>query len=555
MKSRHLLALCAGAAVGGLAAPAMAATSCESLAQLHAPGVTITVAKTASAAAEISPALAQAGPKGPLCRVGGYITPTPDSHIGFEVWLPATETWNRKLEAVGNGGLSGALNYRAMVGGFSRGYAAMTTDLGHTNTPPNAVEDPTWALGHPEKVIDYSYRAEHLSTLAAKQIIEAYYGIAPAHAYYTGCSAGGIQGLNEALRYPSDFDGYIVGDATPDHMGQEMGAMWNTLAASLADPANALKAPEINLVHKAVLAQCAGKDGGLASDPFLTDPSACKFDPKALQCAPGQAAGSCLSPAQVAIFQKIYQGPVDPRTHKPFYSGMSVGSEAGWDRYFVGKTNPAGPDRPWGGFLAYMVYDPSYLSQQKYLTFDFGKDYDAVRQAKAGGETFESSWTVKSRNLDPIRAAGGKVIQYHGWDDPNIPSLEAVAFHKAVVADQAQRRHLTPQQAEAETQKFYRLFMAPGMGHCNGGDGPSNFGQNGQRPLKDDAEHDMLIALEQWVEKGAAPERFIGSRVDAKTSAVDMTRPICAYPKVPVWNGSGPAAEASSFACAERPTK
>jgi feruloyl esterase len=202
-----------------------------------------------------------------------------------------------------------------------------------------------------------------------------------------------------------------------------------------------------------------------------------------------------------------------------------------------------------------MVYDPSYLSQQKYLTFDFGKDYDAVRQAKAGGETFESSWTVKSRNLDPIRAAGGKVIQYHGWDDPNIPSLEAVAFYKAVVADQAQRRHLSPQQAEAETQKFYRLFMAPGMGHCNGGDGPSNFGQNGQRPLKDDPEHDTLIALEQWVEKGAAPERFIGSRVDAKTSAVDMTRPVCAYPKVPVWNGTGPAAEAGSFACGPRPTK
>jgi feruloyl esterase len=548
MKLRFVLA--AGAAFFPLsAAPAFAA--CADLAGFRADNVTITAAATVDSPGSISPALAQATLPTPFCRVGGFIAPTADSHIGFEVWLPAAAAWNRKLEAVGNGGLSGALNYRAMVAGFARGYATMTTDLGHTNTPPGAVEDASWALGHPDKVVDYAYRAEHLATLAARAIVAAFYGSAPAHAYYTGCSAGGIQGLNEALRYPGDFDGYIVGDATPDHLGQEIGALWNTLQASLANQAEALKPAQISLVHKEILRQCAGNDGGVGTDPFLTDPRQCKFAPKKLQCRAGQEASTCLTPVQVSEFEKIYQGPRNPRTGKAIESGMTLGSEAGWDRYFAGKNNPAGTDRPWAGFLVDMVLsDPDYLSQQKYLGFDFDKDLAAVRQKMVGGESLDSSWNVPSRDLESFRAAGGKLIQYHGWDDPNIPALEAVKFYGDVVADQAKRHRLSAKQAQAQTSEFFRLFMAPGMGHCNGGDGPSNFGQNGQRPLAPDAEHDTLIALENWVEKGTAPDQFIGSRVDAKSGAVDMTRPICAYPARPIWKGQGSVQEANNFVCA-----
>jgi feruloyl esterase len=537
-------------------AQAFGAASCESLADFKAANVTITVAKTVDALSSISPALARSTATTPFCRVGGFISPTKDSHIGFEVWLPPDITWNHKFEAVGNGGLSGALNYRAILPGLNRGYATMTTDLGHTNTPPNSVEDATWALGHPEKVVDYSYRAEHESTLAAKQIVDAYYGAGAQHAYYMGCSAGGIQGLTELLRYPKDFDGYVVGAATPDHLGQEMLAFWNTMVASLATPADALKPVQIELVHKKILEQCAGKNGGAAGDPFLSDPTACDFKPKSLQCSGGQDPASCLTPAQVAVFDKIYQGPRNPRTKQLLFSGMTPGTELGWSRYFTGKTNPVDADRPWAGFMAYMVLsDPDYLTQQKYQSFDFDKDFTAVRNRIVAGESLDASWNTRNRDLEAFSSAGGKVIQYHGWDDPNIPSLEAVKLFNDIVADQAKRHRLTAQQAQAATQRFYRLFMVPGMGHCNGGDGPSNFGQGGGGAANASPESDTLSALEVWVEKGVAPEKFIGSRMDAKTSTVNMTRPICAYPKIPVWDGTGKVEEAGSFACAANPKK
>ena len=531
---------------------AFAATACEELAKFHAPNVTITQAASADSLTAISSGLGQATLATPVCRVNGFLTPTRDSHIGFEVWLPPQSAWNHKYEAVGNGGLSGALNYRAMLPGFNRGYATMTTDLGHTNTPPNAMEDATWALGHPEKVVDYAYRAEHLSTLVAKQLIGVYYGKASTHYYFTGCSAGGIAGMTELLRYPKDYDGYIIGDATPDHLGQEIGALWNTLAASLASPPDALQPAQITLVHQAILRQCVAKDGGAPTDAFLTDPTACNFDPSTLQCAAGQDASTCLSPAQVGIFQKIYQGPVEPRTHESILSGLTPGSELMWDRYFVGKKNPVSADRPWAGFLTDMAYsDADYLAQEKYLSFDFDQDYGALRQKKVAGESLDASWNTRNRELDAFKQAGGKIIHYHGWDDPNIPALEAVKFFMSVVADQGRRHHSTPDQALEMTQHFYRLFMVAGMGHCFGGEGPSSFGQNGQRAPQADAEHDTLLALERWVENGTAPEQFIASRVDSKTGNVAMTRPICSYPQSPVWDGSGSAGEASSFKCAD----
>ena len=531
-------------------APVMAGSHCVDLAALHGANVTITVAEVVDSASTVSDSLAQTKVQTPFCRVGGFISPTGDSHIGFEVWLPVAGTWNSKLAAVGNGGLSGALNYRAMLSAFNRGYATMTTDLGHISTPPGSVEDATWALGHPDKVVDYAYRAEHLSTQAARQVIANYYGSGPAHSYYSGCSAGGIQGMTELLRFPGDFDGYIIGDATPDHLGQEMAAFWNTLAASLASPPEALKAPEVMAVHKAILQQCAGKDGGLASDPFLSNPQVCKFEPSKLQCAAGQDGATCLTKAQVGILERIYGGPASPGTRERILSGLTPGTELGWDKYFVGKSNPVGPERPWAGFLASMVYsDPDYLSQQKYLSFDFDKDYQRLRQQVVGGESLDSSWNTRNRDLEPFRKSGGKVIHYHGWDDPNIPALEAVKFYQDVVADQAARRRMTSREAQVATREFYRLFMVPGMGHCSGGEGPSSFGQNGQRPLKPDPEYDTLSALEDWVEQGAAPEQFIGSRVDVKTGAIDMTRPICAYPKSPAWKGSGSAFDASNFTC------
>ncbi len=523
---------------------ALEPASCESLAQFHAPNVTIT-----SAIAAEPPYKIPGGPNGPtitkpFCRVEGFLTPTSDSHIGFEVWLPPAADWNHKFQAIGNGGFAGSLNLRGLVPVLTRGYAGMTTDEGHIGDPSNPVEDLSWALGHPEKFIDYSYRAEHLSTVASKQIIDAYYGSEPTHSYYTGCSAGGIQGMVEMLRYPKDFDGYIIGDATPDHLGQEIGAFWNTMQVSLADAGEALKPSQIKALHNEILRQCAGKDGGVGTDAFLSNPLACNFDPKTVACAAGQDPSSCLSQKQIAEVTAVYKGPTDSSTHKPILAGLTYGAEGTWDRYISGKTNPVGTERPWAGFMAYVAMsDPDYLTKEKYLSFNFGTDLAAVRQKKLSGETLESVFNTKSRDLDPVKAEGGKVIQYHGWDDPNIPALEAVDFFQEVVADQAKRHGLTSQKAQQETEEFYRLFMVPGMGHCSGGPGANSFAQG-----------EPMSALEAWVEKGMAPDKFIGSHVvDQKTGTVDMTRPICAYPKVPTWNGTGNANDANSFVCAEKP--
>jgi feruloyl esterase len=546
-----------------VASPAFAqGASCEDLARLRLGDVAITSAVTTTSLDSVAPALAKES-AAPFCRVVGTITPTPDSSIRFEVWMPVGAAWNGKFNAVGNGGFFGFLNHRGALAGVKRGYATMTTDLGHTNRP-GASEDSSWARGAGAKVVDYAYRAQHVSVLASKAILSAYYGKGAAHAYYTGCSAGGIQGLTELLRYQEDFDGYVIGNATPDHVGQELGAMWNTLQASLKYPADALKPAQVSAIHEEVLRQCVMASGGLAGDRFLTDPRLCQFRVEALACKPGES-GTCLSPRQVAIVRAIYAGPRNPRNGQEHLAGIMPGSELTWDKYFTGKTNPAKADRPWAGFMMDMAYgDPAYLEGQKYQTFDFDRDVAKLRGTVVGGETLESSWNTTNRNLDAFAAAGGKVIQYHGWDDPNIPSMEAVKFRKSLIDDLVKRRKLSLARATALVDGYYHLFMVPGLGHCSGGDGPWNIGQSGPAPgMPQDGEHDLLSALEQWVEHGAEPKRVIGAHFGggapaagnpnggpATTTKPDMTRPICAYPAVAQYKGAGDASDAANFVCA-----
>jgi feruloyl esterase len=529
--------------------PSARAASCESLAQLKFPDTTITAATSVATPLSVRSGGGAANVTIPFCRVEGFLAPTTDSHIGFEVWLPRPDAWNHKFEGVGNGGFAGFLNYPALVPGLKRGYAVMTTDEGHVNIPTNPVEDVTWALDHPEKTIDYAYRAEHLATITAQKIVEVYFGGKPTHSYYAGCSAGGIQGIVEETRFPADYDGYIIGDASPDHLGQEVGAAWNVLAASLADPANAIQAKQLPQIHDAVLKQCAGKDGGLATDRFLTDPRACEFDPTVLLCAAGQEASTCLSVGQVANLQKMYRGAHRPDTGEQVAAGLTPGSELMWDRLYVGKSNPIGTERPWAGFFADIAYrDADYLKAEKYLKFNFGSDLDAIRKNPLGTQTVGAVFGDRGANLDPVRAEGAKVIQYHGWDDGNITPRDGVDYLAAVVKDQEQRRHLAHDAALSETQTFYRLFMVQGMDHCTGGAGATNFGQVGQSPMQIDPHHDTLSALEQWVEHQVAPEYFIGSHVE-KTGDVTMTRPICVYPQIPVYKGSGSTTDARNFSC------
>ncbi|MBC2665518.1 tannase/feruloyl esterase family alpha/beta hydrolase [Novosphingobium flavum] len=544
------------------AAPALAQTqdsACADLAGMKLAGLTVTTAEVTTSLAAVSPQLAKESAQ-PFCRVGGTLRPTADSEIRFELWMPVGSKWNGKFQAVGNGGFFGVLNYRSALGGVKRGYAVMTSDLGHTNAP-GASEDATWALGHGAKVVDYAYRGEHSSVVASKALLAKFYGKAADHAYYTGCSAGGIQGLTELLRYPEDFDGYVIGAATPDHVGQELGAMWNTLQASLLFPADALKAPQVTAIHEEVLRQCVGKDGGLPTDRFLTDPRLCRFRVEALACKPGAASETCLNPRQVAIVRAIYAGPRNPRTGAELFSGIMPGSELTWGAYFTGKTNPAKPDRPWGGFMMYMAYgDADYLPGQKYLKFDWDKDVTALRAMQVGGETLDSSWNTRNRDLDKFVAAGGKVIQYHGWDDPNIPPMEAVKFRQSLVDSLVKRRKMSVASATNLVDSYHRLFMIPGMGHCSGGPGPWSIAPAPGQPA--DGEHDMLTALENWVEKGADPKRLIGAHLSGGAPSAgnpnggagapqkpDMTRPICAFPAAARYTGKGDSADAANYTC------
>jgi feruloyl esterase len=549
-----LVALAGGMGAGtAIAAPA----PCEALTALAIGDGTITAAKPVTRLADIAKNLGEAPLAAPFCRIEGYLTPTADSHIGFELWLPDPERWNRKFQAVGNGGFLGTINQRASVAPVLNDYAVMTTDLGHRNAP-GKTEDASWAPGHPDKVIDYAWRGQHLATVAAKKITQAYYGVAPAHSYFTGCSAGGIRGLINLFRFPKDFDGYLIGAAHADHIGQEFAAMWNTLEASLKNPVEALRPAQVTMLHSQVLRQCV-KAKAVPGDAFLSDPQSCRFDVKALTCKPGQAPDSCLSAAQVQHVERIYRGPVNPRTGKAILAGIMPGSELSWDRYFTGKTNPAQPDRPWSSFMGYIANTPDWLNEQKYQGFDFDRDIDAVKAKIVGGEPLGSSWNAADHDLEAFRVAGGKLIQYHGWDDPNIPPLAAAQLLADVTLQQARGRKLSPAKAEAATAEFYRLFMVPGMGHCSGGDGPWAFGQPGQDAAGTGPDHDPVAALERWVEQGVPPEQFIGMSPPDKAPGKEpakapagMTRPICRYPLVPVYKGQGSTDEADNFTCARR---
>jgi len=535
-----------------ITAQSAVATPCEQIAP-HTANLTMVSATPVSPPLTVTSGFGTVTISTAFCRVVGFLTPTPDSHIGFEVWLPPTGAWNHRFLGVGNGGFAGALNYSGMAPAFKLGYATMTTDEGHVNIAANPIEDITWARGHPQKVIDFGYRAEHLSTLAAKAIIDAYYGDKPTHSYFMGCSAGGHQGITESQRFPTDYDGYVVGDAGLDHIDTDLDGFWAALAASLADPANALEPAQLQMVHSAVLKQCAGKDGGLPTDGFLTDPRSCHFDPQSLLCKSGQDASICLTAGQITAFEKVYSGPRNPRTKELIDVGFPLGSEITWTN-FVGKKNPAGTERPWAGVLASMVYeDPDYLTGEKYLKFNFDTDYLFTKKKIVGGQTLGSIFDNSTPRLDAIRREGAKIIHYWGWMDGTDPAVHGIEYFERIVSDQASLHHLSPDRAFEQTLTFYRLFLVPGMGHCSGGPGPTNFGQFGQAAVQVDPEHDTLSALERWVEHGVAPGKMIASHVDGKEGAVGMTRPICPYPQISHWVGSGSTDDAKNFVCAAGP--
>jgi feruloyl esterase len=460
---------------------------------------------------------------GGYCRVRATTTPAKNSAIEFEVWIP--DKWNGKIVATGNGGYSNVPNYRDMAYALSQGYAAVGGDTGHQTQTP---DDLLWGVGHPERILDWGTRSIHAITAPAKRIAKALDGRTPTRAYYYGCSTGGHQAYAEIQRYPEDFDGVVAGAPGNNRVRLNAGFLWQFLSnRRRGDEAHTLiPATKLPAITRAVVAACDANDGVI--DGVLDDPRDCDFDPASMACT-GDDDASCLTTAQLAALRKMYAGATNPRTHEQIYPGWPKGSEAGWQQYW-GTTEPARVN-----FWRYWVFDNPNWDP---WTFDFDRDL-AHADAKVGKMIDQVN-----PDLTAFRRHGGRAIVYQGWQDPVVSALDTVGYYERL-------RGRTGSQAD--TDRFFRLFMVPGMSHCAGGSGTTSFGnQNAPSPLVD-AEHDMLSALDAWVERGTPPDRIIASRV--VNGSTVRTRPLCPYPRRAVYVGTGSADDAANFVCraAQRP--
>src|SRR5712691_1834714 len=487
-------------------AGASAAQSCESLTTLSLPNATITSAVVVAATATL-PA---------NCKVNGVATPTSDSSINFEVRLPLTG-WNGKFNGIGNGGYGG--NIPAVAGdGLARRYATAGTDMGHS------AANPVWALGHPERIADWGYRANHVTPGLAKTIITAFYGAGPTLSYFTGCSDGGHEALMEAERFPDDYDGIVAGASANYWTHQSTAWVWEG-AALLPNP---LSISQLKAITAAVMQECDAIDG--LRDGVIDDPRRCTFDPAGLQRS------GVLTAAQAAAVRKVYAGPRNPRTGEQLYPGLERGSE--YDSFtdsgiaqLVGSwvgLEPTSPPVPFLGdfFFKQMVFND--LSWD-YRTLDY--DHDVAFADRKTAAIINST----DPDLSDFKALGGKLIMYHGWIDPLVNPRNSINYYKSVVA-KLHNGHGEDFNEKApgpakETDSFLRLFMVPGMDHCLLGSGPNVF--------------DRLTALERWVEQGKAPERIIASG----GAVPNRTRPLCSYPQVARYTGHGSIDDAANFAC------
>lgn len=504
---RRLLTAAAGAAaLFAMAGTAKAETACADLAD-HAPADT-----RIFSAENVAP---DPGKTPAMCKVTGEISAVPGSHVGFQLWLPA-KGWNGKFEMVGNGGYGSEMDVPSMARLASAGYAVAATDTGHQG------DDPDFALGHPAALIDWSWRAVHVTAQAAKALVRVRYDAPPRHSYFAGCSTGGQQAMSEAQRFPEDFDGIISGDSGGDRTHLNAGFLWQYLSNHRLDGSEIIPASKLSMITRAVVKAC-GRDngeraGGVASDDFLDDPTLCRFRPVSLKCA-GADGADCLTGEQVEALDAMYSGPHDPVTGRRVANGYPPGSEStgglpqlpGWSLYWANPTNPKQPARM-NFWRIWARLGPNFDPRH----FDFHSDMRITDRRLA------ATVNAMNPNLDGFRRHGGKLIAYHGEADPVVPFQDSIDLHEAVVQ----------RQGRAGTDEFYGLFLVPGMGHCMGGPGLGVL--------------DPQPALENWVERGLAPDR-IEARHDASAKAA--TRPVCPYPRQAVYRGEGDPTRAGSFVC------
>jgi feruloyl esterase len=435
-----------------------------------------------------------------FCRVEATLRPSPDSDIKVEAWLPAA-AWNGKLQAVGNGGWGGSIGYNAMAEALRRGYATSSSDTGHRGGSAQ------FALAHPEKMIDYSYRATHEMTVAAKTLVAAFYGSAPRWSYFNGCSTGGRQALIEAQRFPEDFDGIIAGAAANPKANLDSWRIWMA-QAMLKDASSFIPPAKYPTIHRAVMNACDHLDG--VTDGLIESPLHCQFDAASLACGPA-GGDSCLTASQVAAAAVVMNPVRDRKTGELIFPRLEPGTERDWARLLGGP----GPYEAAIEQFKYIVFsDPAW----DWRTFELERDLAAASKS-AGG-----ALAAVSPDLTRFAQRHGKLLMYHGWADPSIAPQASVNYYT---------RALGATTPNPQSTDWLRLFMVPGMGHCRGGAGPDVF--------------DAVSALETWVEKGVAPASMQASRIS--NGKVERTRPLCPYPQVARYNGTGSIDDAANFSC------
>jgi feruloyl esterase len=501
MTSPRMFATLVAMAVSSVfaARPAQAA-ACDSLAALGLAHGTVTSAQDVAAGSFTPPAgrgraggAAAVNPFariGAFCRVAVTLKPAPRSDIKAEVWLPSSG-WNGKLQVVGNGGFAGTISYPAMANALAAGYASASTDTGHTGPASNT-------FSNDDVLVDFAYRAIHETTVAAKRVVDAFYGAAPRFAYFNGCSTGGRQALTAVQRFPEDFNGIVAGAPASFTTRQAFGQIWFYQAIAVGP--GAIPKEKLPAIHAGAMAACDAHDG--ATDGIIENPLACTFDPGVLACK-GADDASCLTGPQVDAVRRVYAGASNPRTGEKIFPGLERGSELGWSPVPVGYAVD---------YFKHIVFkDPNW--DPKTLNFDshLAEAYPVEHQI----------FDANDPKLGAFVGRGGKLIMYQGWAEPGIPPANIVTYLGNV------------QERTAGARDAVRLFMVPGMGHCGGGNGTSTF--------------DMAAALDAWVDGGRAPEQVPASRV--RDGKADRTRPLCAWPRLATYSGTGSIDDAANFVC------
>jgi feruloyl esterase len=495
--------------------------SCESLKTLSLPNTTIVAAEMVPAGPSVAPGRGAApAPAAPPaegrgrgggggggqfiaapqiapghCRVNAILRPSPDSEIEMEAWLP--ENWNGKFQFVGGGGWAGIISFPAMVTALQEGYATASTDTGHKGG--NAL----FAINHPEKVVDFAYRAVHETTVQTKAMIAKYYDRPARLSYWNGCSTGGRQGLMEAQKYPEDFDAIIAG--APANFQTHLHA-WDLSVAvpALKDPAAAVPAAKLTMLNKAAIDACDATDG--IKDGLINNPRACKFDPSALLCK-GADSDGCLTQPQLDSVKRAY-ATTKTKSGEAVFPGKEPGSETGWAGVLSGRVAPG-------------VSVGSFQVAYNDANWD-ANTFDLDRDLKVTDEKVGSIINAVNPDLSAFKAHGGKLLLYHGWDDTAISPGNAINYYESVLKKMGGKQ-----------DNWVRLFMAPGMQHCGGGNGPNQV--------------NYMAVIERWRENNVAPDTMTAYHVT--NNRVDMTRPLCPYPQVATYKGTGSVNDAANFVC------